>query len=534
MTAVTFEKSALYKLTKKKMPDQLLSEKLSMLGIVVDEVTPTTITIDVTPNRPDLLSVQGLARALRTYLGLEKGMRKYKIIRGKGVVHIDPNLRGIRPFTACCIVRKLKLDEEKLKEIIDVQEKMHGTYGRKRKRCAIGIYPLKAIELPIYFEARSPSDIVFTPLDYDKPLPSLQILKEHPKGKDYAHLLFGFKNFPIFVDSAGAVLSLVPIVNSQITGKVTPDTKEVFIEVSGHNFEVCHKALLMLAAMFADMGGVVESMELKYGTKKIRTPDFTPTKMKLTAARVNKTLGTDLKQPQINQALKLMGFDAVGTTISVPAFRSDILHEVDLIEDVAIGHGYNNLKPTIPQIATVGNESRTAILERTIRELLIGQGMLEVKTYCLSSPQIQLQKTYQIRRVVEMENSLTADYSILRHMIIPNLLDVLSRNKHNEYPQMLFEIGTVWTPEEEPRLGFVLCAEKGIGFTEARRTVETLLRGLGRQLTVKPLEDKLFISGRAAVFPGGFFGEIHPQVLLNFNIPYAVVAGEIRFKEIVD
>jgi phenylalanyl-tRNA synthetase beta chain len=145
-----------------------------------------------------------------------------------------------------------------------------------------------------------------------------------------------------------------------------------------------------------------------------------------------------------------------------------------------------------------------------------------------------MQNSYKIRRVVEMENPLTADYSILRPMLIPGLLETLGRNKHNEYPQLLFETGPVWTTDEEPRLAFVICAERGAGFTEAKQTLEALMRGLGKQMSVKPLEDRLFISGRAAVFPGGFFGEIHPQVLVNFDIPFAVAAGEIRFKEIVE
>lgn len=534
MTGVTFDKRMLLKLVGKKLPDQLLSEKCAMLGTAIDQITETTITLDVTPNRPDLLSVQGFSRALKSYLGIETGLQKYKVLRGKNVVTINPNLKPIRPFTACAIVRKLRLDDEKIREIIDVQEKMHGTYARKRKRCAIGIYPLKEIEFPVSFEARNPGDIVFTPLEMEKPLPSLQILKDHPKGKEYSQLLFGFKQFPVFVDASGAIMSLVPIINSKLTGRVTSETKEAFIEVSGHDFEVCHKALLMLCAMFSDMGATIESVELHYGTKKVRTPDFKPEKMKLAVGKVNKLLGTALTQKQVNSCLRKMGYDVKGTAVSVPAYRADVLHEVDLIEDVAIGYGYDNLAPSIPAITAIGQESRQAVLERKLRELMTGQGFLEVKNFCLSSSQIQLQNTYQIRRVVEMENPLTADYSILRHMLIPGLLEVLSKNKHNEYPQMIFEIGPVWTPEEEPRMAFVLCSEKGVGFTEAKQTLEAMMRALGKQLSVRPLEDKLFISGRGAVFPGGFFGEIHPQVLVNFEIPFAVAAGEIRFREIVE
>lgn len=534
MSSVTFTKQALTKATGKKLPDTLLREKMAMLGTPVDAISESTVTVELFPNRPDMLSLQGYARAFKSFLGLAPGMRKYKVLRGKTIVHVHHNLKFIRPYTACAVVRKLRLDEEKIRQIIDVQEKMHMTYGRKRKRCAIGIYPLKDIELPISFEARSPSDIVFTPLDGDKPLPALQILKEHPKGKEYSHLLFGFKEFPIFVDNAEAIMSLVPIINSKLTGRVTSETKEVFVEVSGHDFEICNKGLIMLCAMFSDMGAVVESVEINYGTKKIRTPDFAPAKMKLSVSKVNNLLGTKLTQKQVNAALRKMGYDVKGAVVIIPAYRIDILHETDLIEDIAIGYGYDNLVPTVPAITTIGKESRQATIERKLREVFVGMGFLEVKNFSLSSPKIQLENTYQLRRVVEMENPLTSDYSVLRHQLIPGLLETLSRNKHNEYPQLLFEIGPTWSPDEEPRLAFVVCSEKNAGFTEAKQIIEAMMRNLGKQLAVRPLEDKLFISGRAAVFPGGFFGEIHPQVLVNFEIPFSVAAGEIRFREIVE
>ncbi len=212
-----------------------------------------------------------------------------------------------------------------------------------------------------------------------------EILQNHPKGKDYGNLLYGLREFPVFVDASGAIMSLVPIVNSAKGGKVKLDTKEVFIEVSGFDFEVCHKALLIMMAMFAEMGGVLESVELRYGPKKIRTPDFTPTKMTLAATKVNKLLGTDLSQKQVQDALRKMGYDVNGMNISVPAQRCDILHENDLIEDVAIGYGYENLKPTMPLIASIGEETEQAVIERKLREIFVGMGFIEIKNFCLSS-----------------------------------------------------------------------------------------------------------------------------------------------------
>ncbi len=233
MTNLTIEKAQLYKLIGKKLPDQVLAQKMAMLGTDVGEITETTITVEIFPNRPDLLSVQGFARALRAFLGIKPGMQKYTTTKGKAVVTIEPNMKVVRPFTACGIARKLKLDAIKIKTLIDLQEKLHGTYGRKRKRIAMGLYPLNEVSLPIKFQSRPPNEIVFTPLDASGPMPAMQILKDHPKGKEFGDLLYGLREFPVFVDDAGRIMSLVPIVNSAITGRLTEETKDVFIEVSG-------------------------------------------------------------------------------------------------------------------------------------------------------------------------------------------------------------------------------------------------------------------------------------------------------------
>ncbi len=533
MPTVTFEKQAFLKAVGKKMPDPLLAEKLAMLGTDVQAITETEVSVEVFPDRPDMLSLPGFARALRSHLGIKKGLANYPVAKGKLVVQVDPNLKAIRPVTACAVVRKLKLDDARIKQIIDLQEKLHGTYGRKRKRVAMGIYPLDAISFPVRYEARAPGDITFTPLDFAKPQPAMQILKDHPKGKEYGQLLFAQREFPVFVDNDERIMSLVPIVNSEHTGKVTIETKNVFVEVSGHDYDVCHRALLMVCSALADMGGALESVELRYGAKKLRSPDFTPRTMKLAAASVNELLGTTLSQKQVCESLEKMGYDAKGTTVKVPAYRADILHEVDLIEDVAIGYGYENLRPTMPAIATIAAESPTARNERLARNLFVSLGYTELKSFCLSSVETQVTKVGQMRRPVEMENPLTAEYSVLRQQLIPGLLEALSRNRSNEYPQLLFEIGPVWTPDEEQRIAFVICGEKA-GFTEAKATIEAALRLVGKELALKPYEEKLFISGRAAVLPGGFFGEVHPQVLERFDIPFGVAAGELRIKEILE
>ncbi len=202
-------------------------------------------------------------------------------------VKIEPSVKEVRPFTACAIVKNLKFDDEKIREVIDIQEKLHSTFGRNRKKIAIGIYPLEKIKLPITYKAQEPEKIKFIPLEMNEEMTGRQILSRHPKGREYAHLLSDAKKFPIFVDAKGDILSMPPVINSQMTGKIDIKTRDVFIECSGFDFNVLSKTLNIIATALADMNGEIYAMNLDYG-KRIITPDFTKEKMKIKAATIAK------------------------------------------------------------------------------------------------------------------------------------------------------------------------------------------------------------------------------------------------------
>src|SRR3990167_4189456 len=235
MTILTLDRKKLEREIGKV--DDKMKNKISMFGTPVENVTENEISVEVFPNRPDLLSFQGFTRAFLSYLGkknppeykTEKTEKDFKVI-------IDKSVKKVRPFTACAIVKNLKFDDEKIKEIIDIQEKLHSTVGRNRKKVAIGIYPLEKISLPIKFEAIKPKEIRFVPLDSEREMNGLEILQSHPKGREYAHLLEGMEKFPVFKDQKGKILSMPPIINSNDTGKISESTTEIFIECSGSDF----------------------------------------------------------------------------------------------------------------------------------------------------------------------------------------------------------------------------------------------------------------------------------------------------------
>src|SRR3990167_6740585 len=202
--------------------DEKMQNKIALFGTPVENVTSDEIQIEVFPNRPDMLSYQGFKRGFLAYLGKKTGLKNYKLNSPEKdyIVKVDSSVSKIRPYTVCAVVKELKFDNEKIKEIIEIQEKIHFTLGRKRKKLAIGIYPLEKIKFPITYKALKPAEIRFVPLESEKEMNGLEILKNHPTGKEYAHLLKGMEKFPVFIDAKNKILSMPPIINSAETGRI--------------------------------------------------------------------------------------------------------------------------------------------------------------------------------------------------------------------------------------------------------------------------------------------------------------------------
>jgi phenylalanyl-tRNA synthetase beta chain len=516
-----------------------ISEKLMNAGIAVDSINENEIVLDITANRPDLLSTQGIFRYLQAYYGKESGLKKYKIEKPEKnyKVTIDKSLKDIRPFTACAIVKNLKFDDEKIKQIIDLQEKLHTTVGRNRKKLAIGIYPLEKITLPIRFEARKPQDIRFIPLEFPREISGIQILSQHPAGRDYAHLLEGKEKFPVFVDANNNILSMPPIINSHETGKVSYDTTEVFVECSGFDFEILQKVLNIIVTTLIDLGGKVYAMELDYG-KKIITPNLEPEKMKLSLENANKLIGLDLTEKDIQLLLPKMGYDYSKGIASIPAYRTDVIHEVDIIEDIAIAYGYEKLVPEIPKVATIGEEAKISKLKNKIINALAGLGLLETSSFHLIKPE-ETSET-KVSDLFELENS-KSEYKYLRYNLLVPLLRIISQNSDAPYPQKIFELGTIFEKDKEDktetgiiekeRLAIAIIDEK-VNFTEIKQVLDCLFKMIGVEYKLEETEANEFITGRTGKIivdkkQIGIIGEVSPRVLKNWSINMPVVALEL-------
>jgi len=538
MPTITLNKKVFEKIVGEKLSLEKLKDRISMLGTDLEEVDDKEIIVEVFPDRPDMLSEQGFARAFSSFIGAKKGLKDYKVHKSNHKVIVESSVKKVRPFTSCAIVKGLKFDDEKIKEVVQIQEKLHITYGRHRKKVAIGIYPFEKIKTPIRFLAKKPEEIKFRPLEYPKEINAKQIISKHPAGRDYGYLLEGFKTFPVFVDANNKVLSVPPIINSHDTGKISEKTKDVFIECSGFDYEVLSKCLNIIVTVMADMGGKIYSMEIIDSGKKFHSPDLSSEKMKIGVNNVNKLLGLELKEKDVKNYLERMGYGYDKGNALVPAYRADVIHEVDLIEDIAIAYGYENFKEEIPNVATIGEEDKFEVYKRKVSEILAGVGLLETNSFTLL-PEKDLINMEDDCPYVKVENA-SSEHDVLRSWVVPSLMKILSENKHYEYPQNIFEIGTIVKKDysENERVGVVLCNKKA-DFTDAKQIMDYLLRSLDLNYNIEEVEHKSFIPGRVGriIVKGkkiGYIGEIHPKVISNFGLKFPVSAFEINLSELFE
>ncbi len=524
--------------------DEKMQEKISLFGTPIEDISDE-VQLEIFPNRPDMLSYHGFKRAFLSFLGKKTGLKKYNLKKpGENfVVNVDSAVKKVRPFTSCAIVKGLNFNNQKIKEIIEIQEKLHATLGRRRKKLAIGIYPLDKISLPIKYTVVEPDKIKFTPLESKREMSGLEILEKHPVGQEYAHLLAGKTKFPVFVDAEKNIMSMPPIINSDLTGRVTEQTKDVFVECSGFDQEILDKCLNIIVTCLAEMGGEIYGVEVK-GSKKIVTPNFSLLKKKISMDNVKKLLGVNLNEKQIKSCLEKMGHNYGKRGVEVAPWRIDVMHEVDLIEDVAIAYGYDIFEPEVLKASTIGSESHEKKFEKQISEIMAGLEMIEISSYYLTTKNEQIKKMNlpeKDKNFVEVVDSKT-EYELLRKDICHCLMRVLSENIDSEYPQKIFEIGNVFEIDKEisetRKMGGVVSPGN---FTSIKQIVEYFFKMLDLKIEIKEPKERVayFIDGRyAEIFLDkklvGFLGEIHPKILKNWKIKMPVSLFELNLDNVFE
>ncbi len=519
-------------------------EQIPMLGTPIEARDGKTLTIEVFPNRPDLLSIEGFARALRGFLGIETGLRSYQTKKSGITLIVEKSVQGIRPYAGAAAIRNARLDESTITALMQTQEKLHETLGRKRRKVAIGVHNLSPVAQPFYYKAVRPESKSFIPLDSREKMSLEEILEKHPKGRAYAGVLEGCEKYPLIEDKTGQALSFPPIINGELT-RVTERTKEMLVEVTGTDKKAVGQALNIICTAFADRGFGIETVKIAYPDEEEMTPDLSPEEKKLGLAYCNQLLGLELAPKEAGKLLEKMGYGVAKAgkelEVLVPAYRTDIMHPIDLVEDMAIAHGYMDFRPRIAEVATTGSKDRLESFCERLREICIGLGLTESITFLLTNPEKEYAKMglEEKKERIAIANPRTPDFTEFRTSLLPSLLEAIAKNTHHELPQKMFEVGDVAiadarmeTGASQKRLLSVAIVHEKANYNEARSHLETVLKELGqKEFKINPIQNSSYLEGRVAELSAGkakaIVGEIHPRVLKNFGIDYPVAAFEL-------
>jgi len=547
MPTITFNLTDLQKLVGKKITIEELKELLAYAKAGIDnydkEKDEVTAELGDT-NLPYLWSVEGIARLLKGILGKEKGIPKLKINKGDYKLIVENSVTKIRPYIAAFVVKECKIDDYFLKQLIQLQEKLCENFGRRRKKIAIGVYRYSKIKFPVYYKAVQPEKVQFIPLEFKKEMDLKEILEEHPKGQEYAWILEGFEKYPILMDDANNVLSFPPIINSNETGKVETTDTEIFFEVTGTDLDSVLVACNIFAQALNDRGFKVFSVEVKYPTKKIITPFIFDETIKINKENILKLTGLDLKDSEIKSLLEKQRYGYESGKALIPCYRKDILHENDVIEDIMIAYGYNNLEDAPLTSYTQGSTKKITNFIDKIRDIMVGLGYQEIMSQLLSNKNLMYNMMeIEDNGIIELQNPTSELYSSVRSWLMPILMEVLSKNKHVETPQNIFEQGLTTIKADgkiidQERLAVVSISEKA-DYTKIKQILDCLFRMLNITYSIEELDHKSFIEGRVGKIlvknkEVGFIGEVNPKVIHNFNLEMPVIAFELNLSELFE
>ena len=526
--------------------------------------------------RPDMFDPGGLARVLRHYLGETGDPASYEMAAAQLSVAVDSRLArsdSYWPRIACAVVRSVSLSDDLIKTIMKLQENLHWALCRDRKLASIGVYDLDRCQGQCFrYRAVEPDGSRFVPLGcaMDATLNEMtprRILQEHPKGIAYAHLLADFCAYPLLEDEIGTVLSMPPIINSEET-RVTQASRNFFVDVTGLDDRLVDRTLNILATAIVelDANAILEQVRIEYEAESRLTPDLSPQVVTLDPRDAERLIGTPLSPEDTVTYLARMGHGSsfkAGEAprgsrstqpvleVSVPAYRNDVMHPVDLIEDVAIAYGYHKIAPLLVPSMTVGQSLPLEEAMEHARQALCGMGYSETVSLILSSPEQQFAALglAETDDFVLIDNPISTEQTMVRVSLLPGLLDTLSANTDQPLPQRIFEVGRRCLLDQDSETGAredCLVAGAAVGarvdFAQVRSACEGFLRELDCQLEMSAVELPQFIAGRAAAVLAvrggqrqrvGVAGEVHPAVLERFRLFHPAAAFELNLEALL-
>ncbi|MFP3218129.1 phenylalanine--tRNA ligase subunit beta [Acidianus sp.] len=518
-----------------------LNDVLFNLKSEVEKRGEDELEIEINSDRLDMLSPEGIKRAVDGILGRKLGEAKYEVVPTNYQLIIDDV--ESRPYALAAVVYDVKLDDDRIKELIQFQEKLHCTIGRKRKKVAIGIHDLDKIDGKGIRYSKVPLDYKFVPLNSDKEMSVSEVISSTEQGKLYGNISIKDNYSPAILQEDGQVLSIPPIINSNKT-KINSSTKNLFIDVTGTNFDAVAQTLDLLVSNFAEGGSKIGTVKVSRYTSS--SPLLIHNKLVVKTSDINKRLGLSLSTEEMAKYVRMMRMDANINSdeieVIVPQYRIDIMTYVDIAEDVAMAYGYKSF--SLPQYNSKGMGELLPItkLERAFRDLAIGGGFQEIFTFVLNKSSYLLYNDF-----VKIQNPITVEYDAVRNSLIWNMLKFLAKNQHARFPIKVFEVGDVVVKSEESDTGYkndtracLAIMNSRVSYEELQSVVHQMLYNLkGKEPRYVRQEKDYFIKGRSAkiLFDNnvvGEIGEISPEILEKFNIENPVVIAEIYLEKLCE
>jgi phenylalanyl-tRNA synthetase beta chain len=509
---------------------QTIIDRVPMIGADIERIEEDHVDVEFFPDRPDLYSAEGVARAMRGFLGIEEGLPVYTV-RPSGITFsVDPGLADIRPCLASAVIRNVDLDEEAIESLMSLQEALHWAVGRGRGKVAIGVHDLDAVTPPFRYIA-SPRDRSFVPLDFEREMTLEEILTDHPKGRDYAHLVEGFSRFPLIVDADDRVLSFPPIINGELT-RVTTATRNILLDCTGTDKKAVMTAVNIICTALAEAGATIEMVTVD-GQEM---PTLAPAERVVSVEECASLLGLPLSVQDMTRLLGRMRFGAEPdgdsrVRVLVPCYRSDILHDWDIFEDVAIAYGIENFDAALPATSTVAEEHPITAIARAVRSVMVGLGYLEMMPFTLTNERVLYENMQREPSpgTLRLLHPISEEQTVVRTDLLGLLLEMLQANKHRELPQRLFAVGDVVEACVTYQKVAAVSIHPAADFSEAYAAADVLCRELSLPYTVVESADPAFLDGRRGdIIVGGrkvgVFGEIHPAVLNVFDLEHPVAA----------
>jgi len=546
MPVVELNLNRIKKLISGNITKKRIIDTLPFLGLDIESQDDDKIRIEYSPNRPDYSTDFGIALGLEGLLGIKKGIQKINIKKhGKFEIKVDPSVSKIRPFVTGIIARNGIINDETIKQLMNMQEDLHFGIGRKRKKSSIGLHDLDKISFPLNYTT-STREHSFVPLNSESMNTIDEILSETDVGRDYGWILNESKNVPIILDSEGKTISFPPIINAALT-TVTTETKNIFVEVTSLDKDAAEDMLSVVVAIL-QMAGFEMSQLTISGTKN-STPKLNSKIIQYDIKLTEQILGISLSPSAMISSLKKCRLDAIqkGKRIqcTIPRHRFDIFGPMDIVEEIALGYGIENLEPKLSPSNTLGEKSLKTEKLEIISRTALGLGFTEALNSSLTSKKILFDLTNRdSSQIISVIDSKSQEHTILRDSILPGLIENLSKNIHESYPQKLFEIGTVFSRskpiDEAINLSGVI-AYKESNFSEIKSILQSILKTgfkIDSKTKTPKNNDTVFAEGRYSDILVndkviGRVGEINSQVLDNFKIRTSVVGFEIKLSGLI-